>query len=51
LLRGEEGARPAAAGAISDGELIAWARRRGYVSLLFFFLVAAAVAVVWAVTR
>jgi serine/threonine-protein kinase len=35
----------------SDEEILAWARRRGYVSFLVFFLVAVAVAVIWGLTR
>ncbi|MBX3223416.1 MAG: serine/threonine protein kinase [Labilithrix sp.] len=35
----------------SDAELIAWARKRGWVSFGFFFLIAATVAIVWALTR
>jgi serine/threonine-protein kinase len=31
----------------SDAELLAWARKRGYVSFLFFFLCALAVAIIW----
>ena len=35
----------------SDEELLAWARKRGVVSFLFFFLIAVVVAVVWTMTR
>jgi hypothetical protein len=35
----------------ADAELIAWARRRGYVSFLFFFLIAVAVRAIWFLTR
>ena len=35
----------------SDEEVIAWAKRRGYVSFLFFFVVAVAVAATWTFAR
>ena len=35
----------------SDAELLAWAKKRGYVSFGFFFLIALAVAVAWTLTR
>lgn len=35
----------------SDAELLAWARRRGYVTFAFFFLCAVAVAIVWMLVR
>ncbi len=34
-----------------DDELLRWARKRGWVSFLFFFLVAASIAVVWYLSR
>ncbi|MBX3203275.1 MAG: serine/threonine protein kinase [Labilithrix sp.] len=37
--------------AASDAELIAWARKRGWVSFGFFFAIAAVVAIIWALTR
>jgi hypothetical protein len=35
----------------SDEELLAWARKRGYVSFLFFFMLAVAVSIAWTLTR
>lgn len=35
----------------SDAELIAWARRRGVISFLFFFFTALAIATIWFFTR
>lgn len=46
-LPSSEGAPPRE----SDDELIAWARKRGYISFLFFFSLAVIVAVVWTATR
>ena len=40
-----------AVGAISDEELLSWARKRGVVSFLFFFLIAAIVAIAWFTTH
>ena len=35
----------------SDDEILAWARRRGVISFVFFFLIACMIAIVWTLTR
>jgi serine/threonine-protein kinase len=48
-----EGAEPSELGKPkdSDEELLAWARRRGYVSFLFFFMLAVLVSIAWTLMR
>lgn len=40
-----------AASKLADDELLTWARKRGWITFLFFFLIASVVALVWYFTR